>query len=100
MDEDKVCVAGAKFLEASLDRCICLLLSGVIDPNLRNHKELLARNSALCNCCSDAFLILIEFGGVYKAISCLDGFADAFFALIRTDLVETVSQKRHLNAVV
>jgi len=57
MDEIEIEILQLKFVESRLECFLCRFVTGIVDPYLGCHEEMLAIDSAFLDPCTDRFLI-------------------------------------------
>ena len=100
MDEQQVDIIGSQLLERLLNRCLCLFVTGIGNPNLGGEKQLAAGNAAFLQGPAHRFLVAIGLGGINGAVSHLYGIQNAPFAFAVFYLIDPIAQLGHFYAVI
>ena len=77
-----------------------MLIAVVSEPNLIHEEDVLATDATLLDGSAHALLVLVGLRRVYHPVAHTQRIAHATFTLFRADLKHSVTQNRHLNAVV
>jgi hypothetical protein len=100
VDEVQVHVVEAEPLKRRLERALCVVLAGLLDPELGGDEQFAARDAAAGDGLADGYLVLVGGGGVERAVAGGECVRHRLLCLLGGDLVDAEAECRHLDAVV
>ena len=100
MDEVQVHVVEAEPLQRRLERALCVVLAGLLNPELGGDEQFAARDAATGDGSADGFFVLVGGGGVARAVAGVECVRHGLLRLLGGDLVDAEAECWHLDAVV
>src|SRR6185369_9813518 len=101
MNEVEVKIVEVKTLHRAVESSFCFLETGIRDPQLCRHEELITRYAARLDCVTDRLLVSVRGRRIYEAVAYVDRVTNAPLTLRQVvDLENPKTENRHRHPVI
>ena len=100
MDQQQINIIGLQLTQRFIDRCSSTFFPGIGDPYFGRDEQLFTRHAAFTDGITYLFFVEISLCCIDRTITDSNSIRDTTFALFGSYLINTVTQNRHLDAII